>query len=100
MLYLKYPDAFYKNQEGKLKVYEQYRGISDILHGMSRKEINLGYGHSKKGYWDEPLRLEKEIFAQYGRMLYNQDKDVLRMAKEIFPESDKEIMNALKGIIR
>lgn len=100
MLYSKYPKAFYIDQRGKLKMNEQYRGISDILNGMSKGNIKLGFGHGSKGYWDKPLALEKETFAQYGRMLYNQDKLVLKMAKEIFPETNSEIMGTLKRMVK
>ncbi len=100
MLYLKYPKAFYKNDKGELRVYEKYAGISDVLDGMSRREIKLGYGHSRKGYWDRPLQLEKETFAEYGRMMYMQDEDVMRMAKEIFPSVDREIRDVLKRVIK
>lgn len=100
MLYSRYPKAFYRNKNGELRVHEEYRGISDILHGMSRKQITLGYGHNRKGYWDEPLRIQKETFAQFGRMMYEENTDVLRMAKEIFPSCNSEIRNTLKGMIK
>lgn len=96
----KYPEAFFRNQSGELKVYEKYRGISDILHGMTDGRINLGYGHYRRGYWKKPFALEKETFAQYGRMLYNQDENVLKMAEEIFPETNKEIMGRLKRMVK
>lgn len=51
MLYSKYPEAFYISESGKLKMYENYRGISDILHGMSKGKIYLGFGHTRPGYW-------------------------------------------------
>lgn len=96
----KYPEAFFRNQLGELIVYEKYRGISDILHGMTDGRINLGYGHYRKGYWKRPFALEKETFAQYGRMLYNQDESVLKMVEEIFPETNREIMGTLKRMVK
>lgn len=100
MLYSRYPKAFYVDQRGRLKMNEKYRGISDILNGMSKGNMQLGFGHGSKGYWDKPLALEKETFAQYGRMLYNQDELVLKMAKEIFPETNSEIMGTLKRMVK
>lgn len=100
MLYLEYPEAFYRNKNGELKVYEEYRGISDILNGMSKKEIKLGFGHNKKGYWDAPLSVEKETFAQFGRMLYDNNEDVLEMVRKIFPSCDAEIRRILKEMVK
>lgn len=100
MLYFKYPEAFYRTAKGKLKVYEQYRGISDILHGVSKGEIYLGYGHHKEGYWEQEKKLQKETFAQFGRMLYEQDENVLTMASEIFSETNIEVLERLRGMIK
>ena len=94
MLYLSYPEAFEK--KGRLKV--EYRGISDILHGMSNTRIDLGYGHYKKGYWQKKLKLPKETFAQYGRMYFEENPEVLKMLGEIFPDITSQINVILKAI--
>ena len=100
MLYLKYPEAFEK--QGKMK--EEYRGISDIINGMTNCEVKLGYGHNKineKGetYWESnPFSLQKETFAQYGRIYFEENPDVLKMVNELFPETSKEI-NSIMNIV-
>ena len=49
MLYLEYPEAFEVSKYG-IKFKEEYRGISDILNGMSNGDILMGYSH-KTDYW-------------------------------------------------
>ena len=83
MLYLEYPEVFEISKYG-IKFKEEYRGISDILNGMSNGDILMGYSH-KTDYWKKSGRLEKESWAQYGRMFYTDGK-ALEMAKKIFPE--------------
>lgn len=99
MLYSKYKNAFYV-KEGKLKIKEKYRGISDILHGMSNAEIYLGFGHTRKKYWEKPLNLEHEIFAQCGRIIFDGDEDVMKMAGEIFPDVMSEMKLRLEEMIK
>ena len=98
MLYHKYPDIFKVNDLGNKIVLNQYRGMSDIIHGMSSGKINLGYGHYKKGYWDKKNALSKEVWAQYGRMLYENDENVIKILNDIFPETSSEIIKLLKEI--
>lgn len=98
MLYSKYKDAFVENSRD-IKLKPEYRGISDILNGMSSGEINLGYIHSKK-YWKIDGALEAETWAQFGRILYDQNSDVLNMLKFVCPSTYVEVMNTLKGMIK
>lgn len=98
MLYLKHKEAFTEGKKG-IKLRPEYRGISDILNGMSGGEINLGYVHSKE-YWKKKGTLEAETWAQFGRILYNQDKEVLDMLKFICPDTCNEIMRTLEGMIK
>ena len=86
MLYLKYPEAFVR--KGRLK--KEYRGISDILNGMSMGVVDLGYGHAYD-YWKNPIKLSKETFAQYGRMYFEENVDVFNMLIDIFPETTSQI---------
>ena len=98
MLYLKHNHIFINEKEIKeLEVKGAYRGISDILHGMSKGKIDLGYGHRTEGYWDKSFRVEKETWAQYGRMIYMQNKDVWIIANDIFPNVTKQINIILKN---
>ncbi len=96
MLYLKYTHIFRKEN----KVTEPYRGISDILHGMSKGKIFLGYGHTKKDYWKKPFRVEKETWAQYGRMIYMQNEDVWIVTNSIFPNITEQVNVILKEFER
>ena len=92
MLYLKYTHIFRKEN----RVKEPYRGISDILHGMSKGKIFLGYGHIQEGYWKKPFKVEKETWAQYGRMIYMQNKEVWTVTNNIFPSITAQINVILK----
>jgi len=100
MLYLKYPNALYINENGKIVVYEEYRGISDIIHGASDGKVDLGYGHRRPGYWSKYKALEKETFSQFGRMFYDQDEEVLKVLEELFGETYKEVIERLEGMIK
>jgi len=93
MLYLKYPEAF--EREGRMK--DSFRGVSDIIHGMTNGHIKLGYGHDKgDSYWKKSNALQKETFAQYGRFYFDENSDVLRIITEIFPETTKQMDSILK----
>lgn len=96
MLYLKYQEAFAK--KGKLDV--KYRGISDIIEGLTNGKTRLGYGHiiSNADYWKSPYRVQKETFAQYGRMLFERNENVLKMLKEIFPDTTDQITSIITAI--
>ena len=100
MIYSKYPNIFYTNDFNKTIVYKEYRGISDIIHGMTNGKIDLAYGHRQKGYWNGENALAKETWAQYGRMLYENNDDVLKVLQELFPETTSEINRILKEMIK
>ena len=97
MLYLEYPEAFEVSKYG-IKFKEEYRGISDILNGMSNGDILMGYSH-KTDYWKKSGRLEKESWAQYGRMFYTDGK-ALEVAKKIFPEMSQEIEQRIRRLMK
>ncbi|MDE6707968.1 MAG: hypothetical protein K2K06_08040, partial [Oscillospiraceae bacterium] len=96
MLYLRYPKAFEK--KGRMKT--EYRGFSDIIHGMTLRKVDLGYGHRKVGYWEEPLRLQKETFAQYGRFYYENNPKVIKLVNEMLPETSKQMEIIINMIIK
>ncbi len=98
VLYSKYPEMFEKF-EGELIVKPEYRGISDIIHGMTEGKVNLGYRHSIE-YWKKPGALQKEAWAQYGRMYYSEDKKVLSALKEFFPETTKEFERIVREMVK
>lgn len=97
MLYSKYPEAFETNKYGR-RIKEEYRGISDILNGMSNGNISIGYSH-KNEYWKKDGRLEKESWAQYGRMFYG-DGEALKVANELFPRMSAEIEQRIRRMIK
>ena len=82
----------------EMMVKEEYRGISDILHGMSDGEIYMGYSH-KSEYWKKRRRLEKESWAQYGRMYY-MNGDALEVARQIFPRTSEEIEQRIRRMMK
>ena len=99
MLKERFPDSF-KTGTTDFEMRMEYRGISDIIHGCSKGSIFLGWGHREPGYWDRKLALEKEAFAQYGRMIYNQDEKVLDMFNTLFPETSKEMDDRIRRVIK
>ena len=98
VLYLKYPEMFEKSAE-ELVVKPEYRGISDIIHGMTGGQVNLGYHHAVD-YWERPGSLQRETWAQYGRMYYSENKEVLAVLKDIFPETTKEFERIIKAVTK
>ena len=97
MLYSKYKEAFEYSVSGNLKLKEEYRGVSDILNGMSGGKIKLGYRHSAQ-YWEHTLALEKETWAQFGRTLYNENENAIDMLKFICPETYATITKKVKEL--
>ena len=93
MLYSKYPNAF--ETMGRLK--PEYRGVSDIINGMTGGAVNLGYRH-EKSYWKNPSKLPKETFAQYGRMYFEENEDVMKMIQDIFPEITKQMNSIIPAV--
>lgn len=93
MIYLKYPEAFIR--PGKVK--EEYRGLSDMISGMTNGNINLGYGHRKE-YWAMPLSFQIETFAQYGRFYYAENPEVIKTVNDLFPETSNK-MNEIISLI-
>lgn len=92
MLYLKYSHIFVR----KNKVKEHYAGISDILNGMSKGKIKLGYIHPDPDYWNKPFALEKETWANYGSMIYIRNEEAWITANNIFPSITKQVNVILK----
>ncbi len=93
-----YSEAFTINARGKIVLKEQYRGISDIISGLSDDKINLGYHHSAD-YWSVKGNLERESWAQFGRTFYDNDPHAVKMFNEIFTTFNERAIIALKGAI-
>ena len=77
---------------------EKYRGISDILNGLSGGKIYYGYGHKEKD-WLIPGALESESWAQFGRILYENNDAVIELMNELFPNFFNSAIIALKGLV-
>ena len=93
-----YPDEFEITELGHKVIKEEHRGLSDILHGLSYGEIDMGYGHRKPGYWDKPLNVEREAWAQIGRGLYQYNQKDLEMLKDLLPDTYEKVLNILKEV--
>ncbi len=84
-----YSSAFCRtSRKGEALMGEPYRGISDILNGLSGGAIHCGYEHPPE-YWAPKGALEAEAWAQFGRILYNNDTEVIKMLSEVFPNFEK-----------
>ena len=94
----KYKNAFVRNLDNDLVVKPEFRGIGDILNGLSGGQVAYGYGHSKS-YWSKRGSLEAEAWAQFGRVYYDNNTDVIRMFEEIFPNLSKRAKEKLKEIM-
>ena len=97
-LQMKYPNAVRTKKSGDIALNNPYRGIADILNGMSGGKEWYGFGHSKK-YWKTPGNLEAEAWAQFGRIYFKNDSDVVKMFSTLFLNLDKYAKLLLKGVI-
>lgn len=98
MLYSRYKEAF-EIEEKKRYLKEEYRGLADILEGVSEGKIYLGYGHGVE-YWKHHLRVESETWAQIGRMIYSNDQKVLELIEDLFPETYREFIQITERMIK
>lgn len=98
VLYSRYPEMFVESAE-ELIVKPEYRGISDIIHGMTKGQVNLGYRHTVD-YWKKSGNLQRETWAQYGRMYYSENEEVLAVLKDIFPETTREFERIIKAVTK
>lgn len=93
-----YPGALQTKRKGRVKLKAPYRGIADILNGMSGGNEWYGYGHDP-AYWKILGNLEAEAWAQFGRTYYVSDPDVVKMFSSLFPNLDKHAKLLLNGVI-
>lgn len=98
MLYSRHPEMFDESYS-KLVVKRKYRGTADIINGMSGGKVKLGYRHADD-YWKRARALQKETWAQYGRMYYSGDEEVMESLRDIFPETTKEFERIIKAVSR
>lgn len=95
----KYVSAFSRtSKSGDPVMGEAYRGIADVLNGLSGGKIKYGFRHAPD-YWTTPGMLESETWAQFGRILYENDTEVVKMLSEVFPNFCESAILALRGAI-
>lgn len=95
-----YPDAFTRNVFDDWVLKEEYRGISDVLTGLTAKfgkgfTIDFGYSHEDDYYLDG-TNLEKESWAQFGRVYYDNNPKVTDMFESLLGNLYKDCTDAVK----
>lgn len=96
-----YPAIFEDSTFGTQKVLKaKYQGLSDIFSALSNGKIKLGYGHAAKYWTQHPERRIKEIWAQYGRIYYENDAEVKELLSSLFPSGTKRVNMKLKGLMK
>lgn len=85
-------------EKNSFKMKEEYRGISDILNGLSQGQLYFGYGHSKKYWKSKPNLYVIEAWAQFGRIGYDGNENVIEMFVELFPEFSNEVVRISKRL--
>lgn len=62
-----------------------------ILQGRKRRVISK--------YWGKKNALQKEAWAQFGRVMYSNAPDVLKMFENLFTSFNESAIIALKDVI-
>lgn len=81
-LKITYPEAF----ESDAYLKNEYRGISDIIHGMTDGNVSLGFGHFNN-YWNKKISYRKKLGHNMGQLLMkimNQLSKCLMNCSQIF----------------
>ena len=94
----KYLYAFEYSHNGKLIFKDKYRGISDIISGLSKDQINFGF-HHKKEYWENSGKLQAESWAQFGRIYYENNPEAREMFSELFTNYEKDAIICLEEVL-
>lgn len=93
----KYPYAFKQSHTNKLVFKSEYRGISDIISGLSKDQINFGF-HHKKEYWQNSGKLQAESWAQFGRIYYENNPKARKIFSELFTNYEKDAIICLEEV--
>lgn len=93
----KYPYAFKQSHTNKLVFKSEYRGISDIISGLSKDQINFGFHHIKE-YWEKSGKLQAESWAQFGRIYYENNPEARKMFSELFTNYEKDAIICLEEV--
>ena len=81
-----------------LKENENLVGLSDILSGITNREIEGLFWHKKK-YWKKPNKLERETFVQLFVMAAEDDIYQLNLFKQYFPNIFREFDNIIRRLL-
>ena len=66
----RYPEAFKPEISTRgICIFEKYRRGSDLVNAVTGGKVKLGSGH-KADHWARPGNVEKEAWAQFGRIQY------------------------------
>lgn len=99
LLQNQFPEAFELTSRGHRRLKEEYRGISDIISALSKGTVKLGYGHSEK-YWNKQDGIQmQEIWAQYGRIYYDNNPKVISMLETLFPSGTQRVNIKLRRLV-
>lgn len=92
-----YPNMFWI-QGGKTRCGDEGKAISDIISGLTNNKINFGYGHSPE-YWARKQSLDRESWAQFGRLMYQNDEKAVEIVKTVFPSYYKHANMKLEELV-
>ncbi|WP_405326099.1 minor capsid protein [Fibrobacter sp.] len=84
------PTRFIKTLDGD---DHEFSAFADIINGVSQNKIDIGYHHSKPGYWDE-ASIGKESFTHIGTL--SESELGVSLLEAYLPEN----YNRWKGYIR
>lgn len=94
-----YPEMWRQKQSGGWAVKKEFRGISDILNGLSEGELNYGFKHPAE-YWNRSKHtVSRESWAQFGRVGYDNDPQVQTTLKKLFPHFFDRATMTLKELL-
>lgn len=92
-----YPEVQFKTFANGKEYIVGNDGLSDIIDALTNGEKNLGTWHGEE-YWKTKGANRKEIFAQCGKIYYNNDEMTMKMFQEIFPKGTFRFEKIMEGL--
>lgn len=83
-------------RKGKNTNWITQMNVSDIINGVSKGEINPGYGHTTE-YWTKYKMQAVEFFAEITSAMINNPESLLQI-KKMFPNAYKEYLKVVEDI--
>ena len=76
--------------------------LKESIHNdyLALQNMAIGYGHRQEGYWQRDNALEKEAWAQCGRIVYARNSEVLELINELFPNTTRLVNEILKEVVK